>query len=200
MSSNLNSVISMNNITNNATSSSMFFRNAYTNDNVATCLHVGATGVYNYVPYVTSGNPTTLSQIGGTVVSSAQSLGINTSSGGVSQLQTMTLGFGTYLLNGHCRIYGSSAAMSPTFSFLCFFTTSAAVDTNTGTIYELYELDYKTTYNYTILGSSSGEMNRRFTFIINLTATTPIYLNYRNNTSLSLTHNIQYDMSATRLA
>ncbi len=73
MSSNLNSVISMNNITNNATSSSMFFRNAYTNDNVATCLHVGATGVYNYVPYVTSGNPTTLIQIGCTVVSSAQS-------------------------------------------------------------------------------------------------------------------------------
>jgi hypothetical protein len=189
----------MNNITNNATSSSMFFRNAITN----TCLHVGATGVYNYVPYVTSGNPTTLSQIGGTVVSSAQSLSTNTSSStGGTQLRTMTLGFGTYLLNGHCRIYGSSAAMSPNFSFLCFFTTSATSDTtNSGNIYELYELDYQTTYNYTIIGSSSGEMNRRFSFIVNLTAaTTPIYLNYRNNTGTSLTHNIDYAMSATRLA
>jgi len=196
MASNLNSTINISNIINNASNSSTFFRNADTNGSLQNCLNVGATGIYNYVPYVPTGNPTTLSQIGGTIFSSNSSTSNANTTPAV--LTNMTLSPGTYVLNAHFRIFNSASNIQPP-SFIWFgFNTVSATFSNNPDIYALMELEYNSPVNYIITGTS-GELNRRLCITVNFTTTTTIYLNYQI-TSSGGSNTLEWDMSATRLA
>lgn len=193
------STINSSTITKNSNSSSTFFRNSNGNGDLVDCLNVSATGIQNYVPYLPLSNPTRgLNQIGGYIDLSG-TLSINTgATSRLGNLTSFTFPIGTYILNSNMRVNSGAVNLttSPNFVYLCFNTASSGFQNTT--IYSITPLEYRAnTYS---INATTGEFHRHNAIIINLTASTTIYLNYSVQTNTAVACTINYGMNAARIA
>lgn len=191
------------NVTNNSNDSSTVFRNADAAGNLVSSLNIGATGIYNYVPYVPLSIPVknNLSQIGGYIDISGSSTQSISTSANDRNFTSVTLPPGTYLLRGHMRVSNGAAEIDMStntgLNYFCFSTSSTGF-INPPSAYASCPLEYKAgTFKAAI---TTGEFHKHCTSIVNLTSSTPIYLNWRINHPTTINCTVGYDMSVTRLA